>query len=113
MSPTLREDLQRRMEATAQLPTHKIAADGELGDYWGLLPLDKRMPDQLPQQGLRLDQHGRAIPGSGGSGVFGYRSWVYKATNAEDAKVYAIRRIEGMSCSNSSIHLFSSGIAFK
>lgn len=95
MSPTLREDLQRRMEATAQLPTHKLAADGELGQYWGLIPLDKRMPDQVPQQGLRLDQQGRAIPGSGVSGAFRYRSWIYKCTSAEDGNHYALRRIEG------------------
>ena len=66
------------MEASTQLPTHKLQADGDLGQYWGLIPLDKRMPEQS-----RL-------------GVFGYRSWAYKVTNEMDGKSYALRRIEGV-----------------
>ena len=89
MSPTLREDLQRRMEATAHLPTHKIQGDGDLGQYWGLIPLDKRVPDQIRP------------------GIFGYRSWAYKATNEMNGKSYALRRIEGepyLACSRAFIN---------
>lgn len=78
MSPSLREDLQRRMEATAQLPTHKLQADGDLSQYWGLIPLDKQLPDQ--------NRHG----------VFGYRAWTYKATSEVDGKAYMLKRIEGV-----------------
>lgn len=91
MSPTLREDLQRRLETTASMPSVKVVE--ELGTYWGLLPLDKRIPDPP-----KYDAQGRLIPGT--AGIYGYRTWVYKATNEADGKVYALRRIEGFRVSN-------------
>jgi PAB-dependent poly(A)-specific ribonuclease subunit 3 len=86
MSPSLREDLQRRQEATAQLPTHKLLADtsGDLGQYWGLIPLDKKIPDHHQHSNNKQQ-----------TGVFGYRTWTYKCTSELDGKAYVLKRIEG------------------
>jgi len=84
-SPTLREELQRRQGFSAQMPTHKLAAEGEIMPYWGILPLDRK----LPGSGGPNDRAGRD------TGVYGYRSWAYKVTSENDGKHYALRRIEG------------------
>lgn len=84
MSPSLREDLQRRHEALSQMPTHRILpADGtgELGAYWGLIPLDKKLPSESGQRGH--------------AGVFGYRTWTYRCTSENDGRAYVLKRIEG------------------
>jgi PAB-dependent poly(A)-specific ribonuclease subunit 3 len=102
MSDKLREELQKRSEACMQMldPSRKLAQmhphektcrilanfhhvkdpdyqklPAELSMYHSLYPLDATMDISTK--------------------VFGYPTWVYKATGAMDGKFYVLRRIEG------------------
>lgn len=74
MSDNVREELQRKQEATLQ----RLEASSlplQINEYTQLVPLD---------------------PGNRGTApTFGYPSWIYKALSNDDGNYYALRRIEG------------------
>lgn len=70
----LREDLQRKAEATQQtLPQSGLPAQVEV--FHSLVPLDTSHQKNTT--------------------LFGYNSWLYKAVSSQDGRTYAIRRLEG------------------
>ncbi|KAH8811381.1 hypothetical protein F5884DRAFT_749766 [Xylogone sp. PMI_703] len=78
MSEKLREDLQRKSEATLQvMPNSQLPT---LDNYHTLVALD-------------TNHHKNAA-------VFGYQSWVYKATSSKNGKFYCLRRLEGYRLTN-------------
>lgn len=86
MSPTIREELQRKQEAC--YPPSILAPDRDilLNDrYWGLIPLDKNSPHLSNNGGNN----------SISSRLYGWRSWLFRCTNDRDGKTYAVRRMEG------------------
>jgi len=89
MSPTIREELQRKQEAC--YPPSVMAANHRdilLNDrYWGLIPLDKAPPNANSQH------HGNNSNIS--TRLYGWRSWMFRVMNDRDGKLYAIRRMEG------------------
>lgn len=108
MSPTMREDMQRKQEAL-----HAAAVPAELGGphlpeelhvYHSFVPLEPQpsAPGQpslgLPP-GLAMSHLGPPGAGLGALGepskVFGYRSHLYKAICTLDGKTYVLRRLEG------------------
>lgn len=75
----LREDLQRKSEATLQ--TFANSTLPQAVEYFhSLVALDTN-----PHKG---------------AATFGYPSWVYKATSYRDGRIYALRRLEGFKLSN-------------
>jgi PAB-dependent poly(A)-specific ribonuclease subunit 3 len=76
---SLREDLQRKAEATLQ--TFANSALPQSVEYFHSL--------------VALDTNNQKGPSS-----FGYPSWVYKATSSRDGHTYALRRIEGFRLTN-------------
>lgn len=82
LSDNVREELQRKGEATLQtLPNISGSLlPASINEYHSLVPLD--MTNQKSTQS------------------FGYPSWVYKAFSTEDANTYALRRVEGFRLSN-------------
>ncbi|KAL3422743.1 pab-dependent poly -specific ribonuclease subunit pan3 [Phlyctema vagabunda] len=78
MPEKLREELQKKSEAALQvMPNSQLPS---LDNYHTLVALD-------------TSQHRSAT-------VFGYPSWVYKATSHKNGKVYCLRRLEGYKLSN-------------
>ena len=75
----LREDLQRKSEATLQ--TFANSALPQSVEYFHSL--------------VALDTNNQKGPST-----FGYPSWVYKATSSRDGHTYALRRIEGFRLTN-------------
>ena len=75
----LREDLQRKAEATLQTFANST------------LPLSVEYFHSL----VALDTNNQKGPST-----FGYPSWVYKATSSRDGHTYALRRIEGYRLTN-------------
>ncbi|KAK9367572.1 hypothetical protein V1509DRAFT_626349 [Lipomyces kononenkoae] len=74
LSDNLREELQRKTEATLQiLPTSGLPET--LDVYYSLVPLDTNTEKS--------------------SRIFGYSSWIYKAFSKSDGNTYALRRLEG------------------
>ncbi|KAK9243272.1 hypothetical protein V1506DRAFT_544948 [Lipomyces tetrasporus] len=74
LSDNLREELQRKTEASLQvLPTSGLP--DSLDVYYSLVPLDTNTEKS--------------------SRVFGYASWIYKAFSKSDGNTYALRRLEG------------------
>jgi PAB-dependent poly(A)-specific ribonuclease subunit 3 len=90
MSPTIREELQRKQEAC--YPPSVMAANHRdilLNDrYWGLIPLDKAPPN------ANSSQH-HANNSNISMRLYGWRSWMFRVMNDRDGKLYAIRRMEG------------------
>ncbi|KAL7274863.1 PAB-dependent poly(A)-specific ribonuclease subunit 3 [Rhizina undulata] len=81
LSDNLREELQRKGEATLQtLPNVSSILPPTVNEYHSLVPLD--MSNQKNTQ------------------IFGYPSWVYKAFSTEDGNTYALRRVEGFRLTN-------------
>lgn len=82
MSPTIREELQRKQEACYPPSMLNTNRDLLLNDrYWGLVPLDKNQPNSRGETiSMRL---------------YGWRSWLWRCTNDRDGKLYAVRRMEG------------------
>lgn len=79
MSNTLREELQRKNEATLQtLPGSNLPEYVHV--YHSLVPID-----------INLEKSTR---------VFGHPTWAYKACSNKDGKMYCLRRIEGYRLSN-------------
>ncbi|CAK4030109.1 related to PAB-dependent poly(A)-specific ribonuclease subunit pan3 [Lecanosticta acicola] len=74
MPDDLREDLQRKAEATLQTFANSTLPR-QLEHFHSLVALDTNS--------------------SRGPATFGYPSWIYKATSARDGHTYALRRIEG------------------
>ncbi|KAI9816644.1 MAG: PAB-dependent poly(A)-specific ribonuclease subunit 3 [Thelocarpon impressellum] len=75
----IREEMQREAEASLQvLPNSTLPTQVE--HFHSLVPLDT------------VNQKSTAM--------FGYPSWIYKATSAKDGKVYALRRLEGYRLTN-------------
>ncbi|KAK9453859.1 hypothetical protein V1511DRAFT_503431 [Dipodascopsis uninucleata] len=74
LSDNIREELQRKSEATLQILPNSTLPDS-LDVYYSLVPLDTN-----PEKNNR---------------VFGYSSWIYKAFSKNDGNTYALRRIEG------------------
>ncbi|KAK9761988.1 PAB-dependent poly(A)-specific ribonuclease subunit 3, variant 2 [Basidiobolus ranarum] len=82
MSDNLREELQRKNEASIQyLNPQDSTLPAEVHVYHSLYPLDH--PNQ-----------------SKSTKVFGYPTSVYKAASSIDGKIYALRRIEGYRLTN-------------
>ncbi|KAK9238789.1 hypothetical protein V1525DRAFT_80429 [Lipomyces kononenkoae] len=74
LSDNLREEIQRKTEATLQiLPTSGLPE--ALDVYYSLVPLDTNTEKS--------------------SRIFGYSSWIYKAFSKSDGNTYALRRLEG------------------
>uniref|UniRef100_A0A060T864 PAN2-PAN3 deadenylation complex subunit PAN3 n=1 Tax=Blastobotrys adeninivorans TaxID=409370 RepID=A0A060T864_BLAAD len=79
ISDSLREDLQRKNEATLQkLPGTALPEFVHV--YHTLVPLDLNF------------EHA--------TNFFGYQTWAYKATSNHDGRVYCLRRIEGFRLTN-------------
>lgn len=76
---SLRQDLQRRAEATLQvLPNSSLPASIEY--FHSLVPLDTNNQRS--------------------TNSFGYNTWVYKATSTKDGYAYVLRRVEGFRLTN-------------
>ncbi|TPX51602.1 hypothetical protein SeMB42_g00074 [Synchytrium endobioticum] len=86
MSDRLREELQQRSEAVLQVAdparTDMSRLPPELHAYYSFIPLD--------------DHQERSVK------VFGYSTWVYRATSKVDGNPYVLRRIEGFRLLNES-----------
>lgn len=82
ISPTLREDLQKRAEALAPV-------DGlDIPGYFSLVALD------APTQSQPNSAYDDGTQTQSGRGIFGVRNWVYKAVAEADGKPYIVRRLE-------------------
>jgi len=78
MSEKIREDLQKKSEASLQvMPNSQLPT---LDNYHTLVALD-------------TSHHKSAT-------VFGYPSWVYKATSSKNGNLYCLRRLEGYRLTN-------------
>lgn len=78
MPDKLREDYQRKMEAAGQiLPNSALP---QLDNHHSLVPLDTTHRKN--------------------ASMFGYPSWVYKATSTKTGHIYALRRLEGFRLTN-------------
>ncbi|KAF2229694.1 PAB-dependent poly(A)-specific ribonuclease subunit PAN3 [Viridothelium virens] len=76
---SLREDLQRKSEATLQtLPNSTLPS--QVDHFHSLVPLD--------------------INNQKNAALFGYSSWVYKAVSSNDGFTYTLRRLEGFRLTN-------------
>ncbi|KAF9872221.1 hypothetical protein CkaCkLH20_10313 [Colletotrichum karsti] len=74
----LREEMQRKADALQQvMPNSTLPA---LDNYFSLVPLDT--------------SHRKS------STVFGFTTWVYKATSSKNGRTYCLRRIEGFRLTN-------------
>nr|OQO23926.1 hypothetical protein B0A51_11556 [Rachicladosporium sp. CCFEE 5018] len=80
ISDDLREDLQRKAEATLQTFPSSTVPQNVDNHFHSLVMLDS-----VAQRT---------------STTFGYPSWIYKATSSTDGKTYALRRIEGFRLTN-------------
>ncbi|KAI9808130.1 MAG: PAB-dependent poly(A)-specific ribonuclease subunit 3 [Sarcosagium campestre] len=79
ISNTLREELQRKAEATLQvLPNSTLPA--QIDHFHSLVPLDTSNQKN--------------------ASIFGYPTWIYKAMSSKDGKYYALRRLEGYRLTN-------------
>ncbi|GJC90852.1 PAN2-PAN3 deadenylation complex subunit PAN3 [Colletotrichum liriopes] len=74
----LREEMQRKSEALQQVMPNSTLPP--LDNYYSLVPLDT--------------SHRKS------SSVFGYTTWVYKATSSKSGKTYCLRRLEGFRLTN-------------
>ncbi|PQE27023.1 PAB-dependent poly(A)-specific ribonuclease subunit PAN3 protein [Rutstroemia sp. NJR-2017a BBW] len=78
MSDRLREELQKKSEASLQvMPNSGLP---QIDPYHSLVALDTTQNKSVA--------------------VFGYPSWVYKATSAKNGKYYCLRRLEGYRLTN-------------
>lgn len=78
ISETLREDMQKQSEATLQvMPGSQLP---HLDNYHSLVALDTTHRKN--------------------AGIFGYPSWVYKATSSKNGKILCLRRLEGFRLTN-------------
>ncbi|KAI9825533.1 MAG: hypothetical protein M1819_000525 [Sarea resinae] len=78
ISDSLREELQRKAEASHQvLPNSSLP---QLEHFHSLVPLDTTNQKSVA--------------------AFGYPSWIYKATSSKDGNYYALRRLEGYRLTN-------------
>lgn len=79
ISETLRQDMQKKSDATLQvLPNSTLPASIE--HFHSLVPLDTNNQRS--------------------ASVYGYSTWVYKATSGKDGLTYALRRLEGFRLTN-------------
>ncbi|OLN86109.1 PAB-dependent poly(A)-specific ribonuclease subunit PAN3, partial [Colletotrichum chlorophyti] len=74
----LREEMQRKSEALQQVMPNSTLPP--LDNYYSLVPLDT--------------SHRKS------SSVFGYTTWVYKATSSKNGRTYCLRRLEGFRLTN-------------
>ncbi|KAF6840690.1 Pab-dependent poly(A)-specific ribonuclease subunit PAN3 [Colletotrichum plurivorum] len=74
----LREDMQKKSEALQQVMPNSTLPP--LDNYFSLVPLDT--------------SHHKS------SSVFGYTTWVYKATSSKNGRTYCLRRLEGFRLTN-------------
>ncbi|TDZ75150.1 PAN2-PAN3 deadenylation complex subunit PAN3 [Colletotrichum trifolii] len=74
----VREDMQRKSEALQQVMPNSTLP--QLDNYYSLVPLDT--------------SHRKS------SSVFGYTTWVYKATSIKNGRTYCLRRLEGFRLTN-------------
>ncbi|KXH34174.1 hypothetical protein CSIM01_07176 [Colletotrichum simmondsii] len=74
----MREEMQRKSEALQQVMPNSTLPP--LDNYYSLVPLDT--------------SHRKS------SSVFGYTTWVYKATSSKNGKTYCLRRLEGYRLTN-------------
>jgi PAB-dependent poly(A)-specific ribonuclease subunit 3 len=88
MPEKLREDLQKKSEATLQVmpSTYYSLVFGSL-----LILVDSQLPTLDGYHTLvALDtSHHKSAT------VFGFPGWVYKATSSKNGKMYCLRRLEG------------------
>ncbi|KZF19720.1 hypothetical protein L228DRAFT_250792 [Xylona heveae TC161] len=78
ISDNLREELQRKSEASHQLLPNSTLP--QLEHFHSLVPLDTTNQKSAT--------------------IFGYPSWVYKANSSKDGNLYALRRLEGYRLTN-------------
>lgn len=76
MSDDLREELQKKSHAARQVIPNSIP----LENFHSLVPLDK--PDKLD------------APQRKNASIFGWVSWLFKATSTKNGKMYCLRRIQ-------------------
>ncbi|KAL2888118.1 PAB-dependent poly(A)-specific ribonuclease subunit PAN3 [Ceratocystis lukuohia] len=76
----LREDMLKKLESTLRVIPMTSPQLPEIEDYHSLVALDTS-----PRSNLSL---------------FGYSTWVYKATSIKDDKTYCLRRLEGFRLTN-------------
>lgn len=89
ISEEVRREFQKKMEATLQvLPSKPHTLSGMPAAANGL---DSALP--------HVDHFHSLVPLDTSSlknpAVFGYTTWIYKATSSKDGKTYALRRLEG------------------
>ncbi|KAI5783600.1 zinc finger CCCH type domain-containing protein [Geopyxis carbonaria] len=80
LSDNVREELQRKGEATLQTLNLSAVLPASINEYHSLVPLDTTSQKSTQS--------------------FGYASWVYKAFSTEDGNTYALRRVEGFRLQN-------------
>ncbi|KAL5604404.1 hypothetical protein BROUX41_002376 [Berkeleyomyces rouxiae] len=76
----LREDMLKKLESTLRVIPMTSPQLPEIEDYHSLVALDTS-----PRSNMNL---------------FGYSTWVYKATSVKDDKTYCLRRLEGFRLTN-------------
>ncbi|KAF3926808.1 hypothetical protein ABW20_dc0101017 [Dactylellina cionopaga] len=88
LKDSIREDLQRKAEATLQtLPNSTLP---NVDSYHTLVPLDLHVAKPQSKNAQQPQPQS----------TFGYTSWVYKAINSKDGMPYILRRLEGFRLSN-------------
>lgn len=89
----LRQDLQRKSEATLQiLPSQSLKINVQI-DALLTCYEDSNLPPNIEHfhSLVPLDTNNQKS-----SSAFGYNSWVYKAVSSKDGYTYVLRRLEGM-----------------
>lgn len=92
ISDGLREELQRKAEASLQILPSKRSVNLARRKMLNILS-DSTLPPQI-------DHFHSLVPldttNQKNAATFGYPSWVYKAMSSKDGKLYALRRLEGI-----------------
>ena len=88
LPPEIREDLQKKNEATRQVMPSKFA-----------FPIQSNLLTTVDSQLPTLEHYHTLVPldtnHNKNAAVFGFPSWVYKAISHKSGNVYALRRLEG------------------
>ncbi|KAI9710066.1 MAG: hypothetical protein M1812_007530 [Candelaria pacifica] len=102
ISDNLREDLQRKAEASLQTLPSKLITSNQVG--YGKDPNSELMSvvdSTLPSQ---IDHFHSLVPldttNQKSAAFFEYPSWVYKVISSKDGNTYALRRLEGYRLTN-------------
>lgn len=92
ISENLRQELQRKAEATLQVLSSKQVPELIHFNCKLILNKDTTLPSTLEHfhSLVPLDTSNQRS-----SIAFGYNSWIYKAVSSKDGQIYALRRLEG------------------